>query len=196
LPSRRCTPSAALAGDNAAIALKERHGGPRREESMMARPSRPPIAALPFAVWTDVALRTSEMLIASAQVIGHRTQRIARAGHSPGLRDRREFARMGIEKVEAAGESALAMSSQMLVMNAQAWTRAWQDGIAAASAWMSYGGSCTLPQLVERQLQLAQAVSASAHSAARLSDVTANVVGKGLAPIHARATANAKRLGI
>ncbi|HEX6364045.1 MAG TPA: polyhydroxyalkanoate granule-associated phasin [Albitalea sp.] len=161
----------------------------------MARPTRQPLASLPFALWTDVALRTSEMLVASAQVIGHRTRRIAAAGHSPGLRDRREFARMGFEKVEAAGESLWAMGQHVLMANTQVWTRAWQDAVASTTAWMSCSGSRTLPQLLERQLEVAQALSQSARSAARLSDAAAHLVDKGLKPIHARATANARRLG-
>ena len=162
----------------------------------MARPSRQPMAALPFAVWTDVALRTSEMLVASGQVIGHRTRRIVAAGHSPGPRDRREFTRMGLEKVEAAGESFWAMGQQLLATNTQMWSRAWHDAVAAGSAWLSYSGSRTLPQLMERQFELVHAVSRSARSAVRVSDAAAHLVGKGLQPIHSRATANARRLGI
>jgi hypothetical protein len=74
---------------------------------------------------------------------------------------------MGLEKVEAAGESFWAMGQQLLAGNAQMWTRAWQDAVAAATAWMAYSGSRTLPQLMERQFELAHAVSQSARSAAR-----------------------------
>lgn len=78
-------------------------------------PRRP--APLPFLLWTDLALRTGEMLAASAQVITHRTGRMAAAGPSPNARDRKEFTRMGLEKVEAANLSAMAMGRQL--MNAQ-----------------------------------------------------------------------------
>jgi len=162
---------------------------------MIAR-SPQPIASLPLAVWTDVALRTSEMLVASAQVIGHRTRRIVAAGHSPGQRDRREFVRMGFEKVEAAGESLWAMGQQVAATHTQVWNRAWQDGIAAVTAWVAFGSSRTMPQLVERQFEVAHALARSARSVERLSDAAAHLVGQGLKPIHARATANAKRLGI
>jgi hypothetical protein len=160
----------------------------------MATRTRQPMAAFPFTVWTDLATRTGEMLVASAQVIGHRTHRMAAAGHSPNLRDRREFARMGLEKVEAAGESWWAMGQQMAAMNWQVAIRAWQDLVAAGTAWMAFGSSRTLPQLMQRQLELGRTLTQSAHSTARLTDATARVVGKGLQPIHARATANAKRL--
>ena len=158
--------------------------------------TRQPMAALPFAVWTDVAVRTGEMLVASAQVIGHRTRRIVAAGHSPGHGDRREFTRMGLEKVEAAGESLLAMGEQILTTNTQMWSRAWQDSLAAASAWLACGSSRTLPQIMERQFEVVHAVARSARSVERLSDATAHLIGQGLRPIHARATANARRLGM
>jgi len=161
----------------------------------MASRSPQALAGLPFSLWNDIALRTSEMLIASAQVVGHRTHRMARAGHSPGARDRREFTRMGLEKVEAAGESFWAMGQQLASMNWQLAMRAWQDVLAAGMAWMAFGSTRTLPQLMQRQLALAHAIPPAVRSAQHLSDTAARLVGKGLKPIHARATANAKRLG-
>jgi hypothetical protein len=41
------------------------------------------------------------MMSASAQVIGHRTGRMALAGPAPNARDRREIALMGQQKIEA-----------------------------------------------------------------------------------------------
>jgi len=161
--------------------------------SMVTR-SRQPLVGLPFTIWNDLALRTGEMLVASAQVIGHRTHRMAAAGHSPGLRDRREFTRMGLEKIEAAGESWWAMGQHMMEANLQLAVRAWQDWVAASTAWIAFAGSRTLPQMMQSQLQLGRTLSQSAHSATRLSEATARLAHKGLKPIHSRATANAKRL--
>ncbi|MES3013672.1 MAG: hypothetical protein V4750_08110, partial [Pseudomonadota bacterium] len=59
-----------------------------------------------FLLWQDLALKSGEMLAASAQVIGQRSRRIAAAGANPNARDRREFARMGREKIEAASAAA------------------------------------------------------------------------------------------
>ena len=161
----------------------------------MASRSYQPMAAFPFTVWNDLALRSAEMLTASAQVIGHRTHRMATAGHSPGLRDRREFARMGLEKVEAAGESLWAMGQHMATMNWQLVLRAWQDAMAAGMAWIAFGDSRSLPQLMQGQLALGRTMSQSMRSASQVSEATARLMGKGLQPIHSRATANAKRLG-
>ncbi|HEX6706101.1 MAG TPA: polyhydroxyalkanoate granule-associated phasin [Albitalea sp.] len=160
----------------------------------MTRKPRHPVATMPLALWNDIALRTGEMMVASAQVIAHRTGRMAAAGHSPSLRDRREFTRMGLEKVEAAGESLWAMGQHLTAMNMQLAMKAWQDMVAAGTAWMSLAGSRSLPQAMRRHGELARTVSASAKSASRLSDATARVARQGLKPIHSRATANAKRL--
>jgi hypothetical protein len=161
----------------------------------MPRKPRHPVATMPLMLWNELALNTGEMLTASAQVIAHRTGRMATAGHSPSLRDRREFTRMGVEKVEAAGESLFAMGQHVTQMNAQLALKAWQDALAAGTAWMAVASSRTLPQMMQRQAKLAKTVSASANSASRLSDATARMAKQGLKPIHSRATANAKRLG-
>jgi hypothetical protein len=119
---------------------------------------------------------------------------MATAGHSPSLRDRREFARMGIEKVEAANESAWAMGRHLTTLNAQLGARAWKDLMEAGNAWMSLAASSNVPQAVERQVKLMRTVSKSAASASTLSNAAARMTRHGLAPIHSRATANAKRL--
>ncbi|MDB5795853.1 MAG: hypothetical protein JWR25_2232, partial [Noviherbaspirillum sp.] len=37
----------------------------------------------PLLMWSSLAFKTTEMLLASAQVIGHRTARMANAGAIP-----------------------------------------------------------------------------------------------------------------
>jgi hypothetical protein len=61
----------------------------------------------PYLEWTDLALRTAEMLAASAQVIAHRTSRPASAA---------DIYSMGSEKVEAAVRSSHAMMRHMAAM--------------------------------------------------------------------------------
>ena len=103
----------------------------------MPRKPRHPAATMPLMLWNDIALRTAEMLVASAQVIAHRTGRMAKAGPKPSMRDRREFSRMGLEKMEAASESMWAMGQHLAAMNGQVALKAWQDAAAAGTAWMS-----------------------------------------------------------
>jgi len=64
----------------------------------------------PLAQWSELALKTSEMLTASAQVIGHRTGRMITCGPVPNSEDQLEFTLMGQEKIEAAAEAAAAMA--------------------------------------------------------------------------------------
>ena len=71
--------------------------------------SRTPSFTNPFLVWTRLTWKTGEMMLASAQVIHHRKSRMAAVGATPSARDRREFALMGQEKLEASVESAQAM---------------------------------------------------------------------------------------
>jgi hypothetical protein len=112
----------------------------------MAIRSRQPLASWPFALWTDLALRTAEMYVASAQVIGHRTHRMATAGPRPSLRDRREFARMGLEKAEAANESMWAVAEQFGSLLQRNWMlRTWQDAMSLSNATARLMGSGLKP---------------------------------------------------
>ena len=77
------------------------------------------LCANPFSVWTDMALKTCEMMVDSAEIIGHRAGLMAVAGPIPNASDQREFALMGQEKIEAAAESARAMAEFVMTMNRQ-----------------------------------------------------------------------------
>jgi hypothetical protein len=118
--------------------------------------------------WTELALQLGEMWLASAKVIAHRTTRMAAAGPMPGERDRDEFTLMGREKFDATNESALAVAAHFSTMHLQ-------FGTPAFGSLMS--GTALLAAFSE------------------LSDSAARLFGSSLAPIHARATANARRLG-
>ena len=151
--------------------------------------------ANPFVVWTRLAWKTGEMMLASAQVIHHRTGRMAAAGVTPSARDRREFALMGQEKIEAGVESASAMAAQMMTMNPFLGAQAVTHMMRGAAAVMSLAASRTVGQAMSRHANLVRAMTQSATTTANLSGATARVAQRGLKPIHSRATANAKRLG-
>jgi hypothetical protein len=149
----------------------------------------------PLLLWSDLATKTLEMMLASAQVIGHRTGRMALAGPAPSARDRREFALMGQEKIEAGAQSAEAMAAQMMTIS-QPWGVMFaSDMLRNSAALMSLAGSRTPSQLFARQAALARALGQSALSMAHVSGSAARLAHRGLKPIHAKATANAKRLG-
>lgn len=152
----------------------------------------------PFAAvsqWTDLALKASEMMFASSQVIAHRTGRMAQAGPLPDERDQREFSLMGQEKLDAARESSQAMVSQLFAANQRLSMRAGNQMLASITAMMSLAASRTPAESAERQARLARAVTRSLASSTTLSKAAARVASRGLDPIHSRAMANARRLG-
>ena len=86
----------------------------------MARRRSPSVPAFnPFGLWVELATQSTEMLVASSQVVAQRSARIATSGVNPSLADREEFALMSSEKLEAFSSSAATLAS--------AWTPALQS---------------------------------------------------------------------
>lgn len=149
----------------------------------------------PFQVWTELTMKTGEMMLASAQVIGHRTGRMASAGPLPNARDQREFTLMGQEKLEAAAESGQAMVIGMMRMNQQLSALAFKQMLSGTASMAAIASSRTPAQSIERQARLVRDTLAHSSAAARqISGSSARIAQKGLTPIHSRATGNAKRL--
>src|SRR5512132_1779785 len=124
---------------------------------------------VPFMLWSDLATKTLELMLASAQVIGHRTGRMALAAPAPNARDRREFALMGQEKIEAGAQSAQAMAAHMMTMS-QSWgALAFRHILRNSAAFMSLASSRTPSQLIARQAALARALAQSVVSMADVS---------------------------
>lgn len=157
--------------------------------------SRIPSFTNPFLVWTRLAWKTGEMMLASTQVIHHRTIRMAAVGAAPSGRDRREFVLMGQEKIEAGVESASAMAAQMMTMNPLLGARAVEHMMRAMAAVMSVAASRTPGQAMARHAKLVRTMTQSAATTAQLSGAAARLAQRGLQPIHSRARSNAKRLG-
>ena len=120
----------------------------------------------------SLAVKATELAFAVPQVVAHRVARMALAGPQLSMRDRREFERMVAEKNAAFGESWNAMAKQAALAN-----RA-----LAASFFQSF-------LMVARGKQ-----PSAATSAAQLHKAALGVLGKGLAPVHRKAVANARRL--
>ncbi len=134
------------------------------------------------------------MNTAAAQVIAHRTQRMVGAGATPNARDRREFALMGREKVDAAAHSVFAVGSELWRMNCRSTTQAWLAMLTASADLKSLSGSRTPSEALARQARLARTLSRSVPSVAALSGATASLTRAALKPVHVRATRNAARL--
>lgn len=121
----------------------------------------------------NLAAQSAEMAWAVPQVIAHRLARMALAGGKPNARDQREFHLMSAEKTAAFNESWAAMGAQMLraqqsmaVSMMGSWGRAWMGTAPSlTAAWGEMQGAML------------------------------GVAAAGLAPVHKRAVANAKRLG-
>lgn len=148
----------------------------------------------PFLLWTDLALKTGEMLASSGQVIHTRVGRMARAGANPSARDRREFTRMGSEKLKAATQSGLAVATRLQSANLQLAARAWQHWFASLNALSLLLGSRSMGELMLRQNRWLQTLGPSAHAGARLAGDMARLAGAALQPVHSASTANARRL--
>jgi len=120
----------------------------------------------------SLAVKAAELAIAVPQVIAHRVTRMALAGPRPSARDRKEFELMLAEKNAAFGESWNAMFLHA--------SRANQE--LASSLFRSF---MALP---------AGGKASAAASAVKFHKAALGVLGKGLAPVHRKAMANARRL--
>jgi hypothetical protein len=121
---------------------------------------------------TPLAAKAVELYVAAPQVVAHRVARMARAGGAPSARDRREFARMGSEKVTAFYQSWAAM-----------WTQALQAQWQLAQAWAAVPMQLAAGRRAPLRAPLAKSRRA-----------VAGVLSAGLAPVHSKALANARRL--
>ncbi|MES2632470.1 MAG: hypothetical protein V4669_05830 [Pseudomonadota bacterium] len=72
-------------------------------------------AIAPMFLWMDIAAKTTQLLVSSSVVINNRVGRMVAAGPNPSARDRKEFQRMGTEKVTAFNQSALAAWQQLML---------------------------------------------------------------------------------
>lgn len=120
----------------------------------------------------QLAVKSAELAMAVPQVVAHRVARMALSGSSQTPRDRKEFELMGNEKMSAFMESWSAMTLQV-------WRAYHQAALSALqSFWNPIFGLKKPTQSPSNQL----------------NNALSNIVDKGMAPIHRRAVANAKRL--
>lgn len=119
-----------------------------------------------------LATQTAELSLAAPKVVAQRVARMARAGAAPSAADRREFTRMGAEKVAAFWQSWFAMGMAAWQQSCTLWARpcGW-----TATAW-------------------APRARPAASAMGKVPEAASRVLAAGLAPVHGRAVANAKRL--
>ena len=149
----------------------------------------------PFVLWSKVAFSTTEMLIASASVIGQRTTRIGLAGANPTAADIRENALMGREKIEAFTESAQQVWARTLKINQQFAALALKESMTAMKAVMAISsGRVTAEPLVQQMRLVQDSITKTAVAASSMSGAAAQITQQALAPVSARAKKNVKRL--
>ncbi len=142
----------------------------------------------PFSAWNELAQRTQEMWLDSAFVFSQRTQRMAEAGINPTEADQAEMSQMGLEKLEAAGESTLAAMQHIGTMQQMMWNSALQQTQAMMDLVAASAGS-------PKELAAAQtAMQYSMVSPEYLAEATANFAHAVLHPVHKRTSENAERL--
>ena len=116
--------------------------------------------------------KSAELAIAAPQVIAHRVTRMAIAGPTLSARDRKEFHLMVAEKMAGFGEAWSAMVLQTIRAN------------QTLAVWLLR--AFWAPSLRRR--------ASTTAFAAQLQSAALDILGKGLAPVHRKAVANAKRL--
>ena len=155
---------------------------------------QPAIAANPFLLWGTLAVKTMEMSAAAAQVIAIRTGRMAVAGANPSAADRREMTLMGAEKVDAFSRAGQAIASGAVPLMAGMAGQALRSGVDLFHAATHLAASRTLPQTMQRQRALTETLMRQAPAAGAGASAGARLAHRALAPVHAKATANARRL--
>ncbi|WP_083200359.1 polyhydroxyalkanoate granule-associated phasin [Thauera phenolivorans] len=169
-----------------------------RTDATASRQPDPPTAVIqddPVQLWTALSNQATEMMFASAQVIGHRTGRMVTAGPAPSADDLDEFSLMTQEKFEAAAESSSSVAAHWLHLNQQAWTQMCVQLQTGMTAMLSAATSWNPVESMAHHVTLFAAMSPSADAHTQFSNAAAGLTRRALEPLHARATANAERLG-
>ena len=129
----------------------------------------------------NLATKSLELSWAAPQVVAQRVTRMMTAGPNPSARDQQEFMRMGSEKVVAFYESWIGMWTQ-------ACTAYWQTATSfystpnlltpsAHNPFAAFGVGKATKNMVKQQV-----------------NAVTDVLNAGIAPVHAKAVSNAKRL--
>lgn len=116
---------------------------------------------------TSLARQTTELAIATPQVVAHRLTRMALASPTLSARDRKEFHGMVREKQVAFGQSWMAMAMEAM--------RVHQQILGSLLFWP-------------------WSVMTPGHAARLYRDGARSILAKGIAPVHGKAMSNARRL--
>jgi len=154
------------------------------------------LLANPFLLWGTLGVKALQMSTAAAQVIAIRTTRMAQHGLHPNAADRREMKLMGAEKVDAFSRAGQALATGAAPLLAGMAGQAFRTSLDLMSATANLAASRSIPQTMARQRKLADTLmrGTSAAQQGAASTATARLAHRALAPVHQKATANARRL--
>lgn len=155
--------------------------------------------ANPFAAAmavTNLMMKGCELSLASWQTIFYRTLMMSQAnGAALTATERKEFSRMGTEKVEAIIKSSQVMAREMMRLNQQLATMAWSQFWSSGMAMVQFAGGRNPSGAFAAQNRLMQTAARSASDASsKITAAMARAGTKGLQPLHVRASSNARRL--
>lgn len=136
-------------------------------------------------------VKAAELAIAAPQVVAIRTARMLAAGKNPSAKDRAEFSRMHTEKVQALGESIVGVGLQVARLNQECALRAASESMRLWTSWCFSGFRAA----AAGYSRPAAAAVMRMPSVSRQTRAATRIAAAALAPIHKRATANARRLG-
>jgi hypothetical protein len=141
---------------------------------------------------TESIAKVTELAIAAPQVAAIRVARMAAAGANPGAADHAELSQLCTEKVQAFWESMFAMNVQIIRAQqeyartaALQWWRLW-----TTARW--FGGNAPMARAIA---SLPRASGLTGPTRRQQQRAIAKVLDASIAPIHERATPNARRLG-
>ena len=154
------------------------------------------LLANPFMLWGTLGVKAMQMSTAAAQVIAIRTTRMATHGLHPNAADKREMKLMSAEKVDAFSRAGQALAEGAAPLLAGMAGQAFKTSLDVFNATAQLATSRTIPQTMARQRKLADTLmrSTSTTQQGAASTATAKLAHRALAPVHQKATANAKRL--
>jgi hypothetical protein len=154
----------------------------------------PGINDVPFTAFLALTTTSAEMLLASIQVIGHRTERLLKL-EPANAEDQRELALMTSEKIEAAADSSKSMAFHWMTMWNELAGRVLSAQHEVTAALASLALSPTPGAAMAGHKNLSNVVAGFSSSAEKFAGDAWNLVERGVAPFHSAALANAKRLG-
>jgi len=143
----------------------------------------------------SVARSGHELIEASGNVIARRLEIVAEAVRDPMRADLREMALMGSEKVEALSASAAAGVKAGMAMAATASATAARETAAAQKAFSAIASAETpMGAALAHNAWATAALGRAVADSWAFGSTMLKLQADALAPIHAAATANARRL--